>query len=213
LQRRSQSKGRTWTRGVAELYSALVLVAATLALSYLVFSQVKFPATAQPVYVASMTQRFGSPSVLRLLVNSSSSSSAAEFRVDDSSSVSGVLALVSGGYTASSSLCGAGITTFFSVYTGAGLLSVSVDGTASIDGIPGASETVAQGWHELMISNSSRCEVTLPGGASLGYPSSLVSTIPFTQPTPQSFAFLVPFTTSGHTITIALTGGVETYGF
>ena len=190
-----------------------MLVAVTLALSYLVFSQARFPITAQPVFVVTATQRSGTPSVLRLLVNSSAASSVTEFRLDGSSSLSGVLALEGGAYTTSGSLCGTGMTTFFSVYTGDGVLSVSAGGTTSVDGTQETSSAVSQGWHELTISNSSRCEVTLPGGATLTYPSRLVSAIPFTQPTSQSFVFLIPYDAPDHEVTIAFRGGVVTYAF
>lgn len=210
---RSPSKPREGARGVAELYSAVVLVAVTLAVSYLVFSQVRFPVTAQPVFVATMTQRFGSPSLLLLSVNSSGPSSIEEFRLDSSSSLSGVLALEDGGYTTTNSLCGAALTTFFSVRTTEGILSVSDSGTTFIDGVQSTSSKVAGGWHELIISGSASCEVTLPGGATLAHPSTLISTVPFVQPSPQSFVFLIPFTASGHTITVSFDGVVETYGF
>jgi hypothetical protein len=201
------------SRAVAELYSALVMVAVTLALSYVVFAHLHLVLAPQPVFVASMLQRYGSPSVLRLSVNSSGPTSANEFRIDRSSSLDGVLTLSGGGYTTSQSLCGPGATTFFSVDTGNGTLSVSGAGAVSIDGTEESSAQVIQGWHEVMISNASVCGVTLPGGSQLAYPSSQLSTIPLTQDGPQSFTFLVPFTDPGHTITISFNGGIETCEF
>jgi flagellin-like protein len=75
LQRLSPLRRRARTRGIAELYAALVLVAVTLSLSYVVFSQVRFPVRPQPIFVATMFEQYGSPSILRLLVNSSAPSS------------------------------------------------------------------------------------------------------------------------------------------
>jgi hypothetical protein len=108
---------------------------------------------------------------------------------------------------------GTGVTTFFSVYTGNGVLSVTADGTTFIDGVQATSSTVTGGWHELIISNASSCEIVVPGGSQVSYPSSLVSTVPLAQPTPQSFVFLIPFETTGHSVTVSFDGGVGVYGF
>lgn len=191
----------------------MIIVAVTLALSYTVYSQAKFPVEAQPVYSSTEYVVNGAPSVLYLEVSSSATSSVAEFRLDAASSLSGILELSGAGYSTTGSLCGAGVTTFFSVFSGAGVLRVASNGVAWIDGSLTGSLSVAQGWHEVMISNSSACQVTLPGGSVPFYPSSLLSTVPMRQTGPQSFLFLVPFRTSGHEVTIAFAEGVETYGF
>jgi hypothetical protein len=90
---------------------------------------------------------------------------------------------------------------------------VQDDGVTWVDGTATSTLSVAQGWHEVMISNSTACRVTLPGGDALSYPSSLVSTVPMEQTDPQSFHFLISFTTSGHEILVAFSGSVESYGF
>jgi hypothetical protein len=190
-----------------------MVVAVTVALSYMVYSEVRVPVAARPIFVASSTERFGSPSVLELAVNSSAPTSVSEFRVDGASSLSGVLALSGSGYTSSDSLCAAGETTFFSVLTGSGLLSVTGPGSTIIDGSAVSSEAVSAGWHQLMISDSAACTVTLPGGTALTYPSADVSTVPFAAAGSRSFVFLIPFVSVGHTVTISFAGGVEVYGF
>lgn len=200
-------------KAVAEVYSALIIVAVTVALSYTVYSQAKFPVEAQPVYASTQYEVYGTPSVLNLEVTSSAPSSVAEFRIDEASSLSGILELSGAGYSTTKSLCGSGVTTFFSVYTKSGVLEVADNGAAWIDGTRTASLSVTQGWHEVMISNSSICQVTLPGGDTPLYPSNLISAVPLKQTGQQSFLFLVPFTTSGHEIVIAFAGRVETYGF
>ncbi|MDV3276957.1 MAG: hypothetical protein LYZ69_00645 [Nitrososphaerales archaeon] len=198
---------------MAEVYSALIIVAVTLALSYTVYSQARFPVQAQPVYSSSEYEVYGAPSVLTLEVTSSAPSSVAEFRLDAASSLNGILDLSGSGYSTTDLLCGPGFTTFFSVYSGAGVLEVAANGATWIDGDSTASLSVTQGWHEVTISNSSTCQVTLPGGVTPTYPSSLLSAVPMEQTASQSFVFLVPFRTSGHEISIAFTGRVETYGF
>ncbi|MDG6898124.1 MAG: hypothetical protein JRN24_00155 [Nitrososphaerota archaeon] len=201
------------SRAVAELYSALLVVAITLALSYLIFTHLHFSFTGQPVFVGSMLQEYGTPSLLRLYVNSSEQTNATEFRVDSASSLEGVLAMDGPNYTTSPALCAPGLSTFFSVYTASGMLSISTNGAASIDGARETASNVGEGWHEVIMTNASSCQIILPGGSQLAYPSALVSTIPFTVDGSRTFAFLVPFEEVGHTLTIAFRGAVQTYAF
>lgn len=210
---RLRSRRSIAPRAVAEVYSALVVVAVTLALSYVAYAQARFPVSAQPTYVASSYVIYGSPSMFLLRVNSSEPSSVVELSLDSASSLSGVLELRDSGYDTTDSLCSQSVTTFFSVYTGAGTLSVEDNGLTWIDGNSSDALPVLQGWHEVIISNASSCTVKLPGGQALEYPSDLLSTIPLQQPIPQSFVFIIPCSTFGHTVTLSFNEGSETYGF
>lgn len=195
------------------MYSAVVVVAVTLALSYAVYAQAKFPVSAQPVYTASSYVIYGSPSMFLLRVNSSAPSSVVELSLDSASSLSGVLELGGSGYGTTDSLCASGETTFFSVYSDAGILSVEDNGMTWIDGNSINALPVVQGWNEVIISNASSCTVKLPNGQALGFPSDFLSTVPLQQPLPQSFVFLIPCLTFGHTVTLAFNQGAETYAF
>lgn len=195
------------------MYSALVVVAVTLALAYAAYAQARFPVSPQPVYTVASNVIYGSPSMLLLRVNSSAPSSVVGLSLDGASSFSGVLELRGSGYGTTHSLCNLGVTTFFSVYSGAGVLSIEDNGLTWIDGNSSDALPVVQGWHEVIISNASTCTVTLPGGQVSEYPSDLLSTVPLQQPGPQSFVFLIPCSNFGHTVTLTFNEGVETYGF
>lgn len=184
-----------------------------MATSYAVYSLAVFPVSPIPVYSTSSFSIYGSPSFLHLQVNATSRTWPVELRLDRSSSLAGVLELTASGYSNAESLCAPGSTTFFSVHTASGILSISGSGTSWIDGITASSAPVQQGWHEVIISNGSGCIVTLPGGLRESGPSALLSTVPIESVVPQSFLFLIPYRSTGHTATIVFDGGTELVGF
>lgn len=196
-----------------ELYAGLLIVAVTLAVSYFVYSEVRFPVQRQPVFSEDSYAIYGAPSFLRLQVNSSAPSQVEELAVDGAYSADGVLALGGGGYGTGGSLCGDGVTTFFSVNSTAGVLSVNSTGPSWIDGASAASAQVAAGWNEVSISNSTGCTVTLPDGQIVSYPSPQVSAVPLVGDGGSSFLFYVPYDTGGHTVAVTIGGEVETYAF
>ena len=195
------------------MYSATVVVAITLATSYALYSVAVFPISSVPVFSLSRYSIYGSPSFLHLQVNASAYAPPAEFRIDNSSSLSGILRLTASGYSYTDQLCDPTSTTFFTVHTGSGMLSVSGSGTSWIDGNSAASFPVKPGWHEVVISNGSGCIVTLPGGSLENGPSADLASIPMQSLPPRSFIFLIPYYTSGHVATIVFDGATEVVGF
>lgn len=209
----SPCRSRLGKVAAAEIYSGLLVVSVTLAVSYFVYAEVRFPVTPQPVYTTSAYTVYGSPAFLHLEVNASGPSPVVQFTLDSTPSTSGVLALSGSGYAAGDSLCAAGVTTFFSVNSSSGVLSVGSSGPAWIDGVAESDANVSAGWNEVAIANSTSCTVTLPGGVAVEYPSSLVSTIPKVGAGDDSFLFLVPYETGGHEAAATFAGAVETYAF
>jgi len=209
----SPSRPRPTGRGLAEVYSAVAIVAITVALSSAVYSQAHFSVGTRPVFSFETYSVVGSPSILHLQVNSSSPSELSEVRLDEASSYSGVLALGPSGYSTLESLCAGGVATFFSVNTTAGALSVSSNGEAWIDGVQGTSAQVGPGLHELVISDASVCTVILPDGRSVQYPSASVSTVPRIGDSQFTTTLLVPFNNSGHSITAVFGSAIEVVDF
>ena len=209
----SLSRPRRRRGGLAEVYSAVLIVAVTLAISSVVYSQLHFPVDSRPVYSFEAYSVVGAPSILHVQVNSSSQSALDELRVDGASSSSGILALMGSSYGTLGSLCGRNATTFFSVNTTQGTILVSSDGASWIDGVEERSAQVTPGVHELIISDALTCDVVLPGGETAGYPSPSVSSVPEISSAPLSFVLLVPYETSSHTVTAVFNGAIETFGF
>lgn len=195
------------------MYSAVIVAAVTLALSCAVYSLADFQVSPSPVYSVSSFSVYGSPSLLHLQVNSTARTAPAELRIDNGSSLSGILELTASGYSETSSICGPGSTTFFSVRTGSGTLSVSGAGTAWIDGRRASSALVEPGFHELIISNGAGCSVSLPGGGLVSGPSAAVSSIPVESMNQLSYLFFIPYYTGGHVVTVIFDGGTEVVGF
>jgi hypothetical protein len=210
---RSRFKHSCGRGAVSEAYSAAVVVAITLAVSYAVYSLAVFPVSPVPVYSTSSFSVYGSPSFLHLQVNSTSRTWPAEIRLDGSSSLVGLLALTASGYSNADSLCAPGKTTFFSVHTASGVLSISGSGASWIDGVNASSALVREGWHEVVISNGYGFSVTLPGGLRESGPSSTLSTLPMESVVSQSFLFLIPYEAAGHVATIVFDGGTQVIGF
>jgi len=204
----------SWRReGVSEVYSAALIVAVTLALSYTAYSLADFHVSSDPVYSVSSYTVYGTPSFLSIRVNSSAPTNAVEFRVDNASSLSGFLALTPGGYSAVGNFCSAGATTFFSVLTQTGMLAVSGSAVSWIDGIETSSAQVQQGRHEVVIAGGSDCTLDLPGGTVVSGPSPSVSTLPMESESSQSCTFLVPYNSAGHVATIVFDGGTQVVDF
>jgi hypothetical protein len=86
----SPSRHRLGGGGLAETYSAVLIVAITLALSSFVYSEVRVPVRDRPIYSLRSFTVLGSPSMLHVQVNSSSPSVLTELRVDGASSSSGI---------------------------------------------------------------------------------------------------------------------------
>ena len=190
-----------------------MLVAMTLALAAFAYSQAHYPVSHEPVYSLSSYSILGSPSVLHLQVNSTARVSLSEVRLDSASSETGVLALVGGEYTTVEALCGLGETTFFSVETAGGTIQVAGGGSSWIDGQAGPDATVNPGVHEIMISNSGVCQVELPGGALLSFPSDRVSSVPEFSTSAPSAVLLIPYLSSPHSAMLVLPGAIETIDF
>lgn len=209
----SQYRRRGLREGVSEVYSAALIVAVTLALSYTAYSLADFSVPSDPVYSVSSYTVYGSPSFLAIRVNSSAPSDVAEFRVDNVSSLSGFLALTPRGYSAVGNLCAPGATTFFSVLTQTGTLAVSGSAISWIDGIEAASAHVQQGWHEVVMASGSGCSLELPGGSVVSGPSPSVSTLPMESASSRSYTFLVPYNSAGHVAAIVFDGGTQVVDF
>jgi hypothetical protein len=200
-------------RGFAELYGALTLVAITLAVSYVIYSEIHLTPTDEPVYSMQSFSVYGSPSFLHLTVNASAETHISQIQVDSASSSAGILELAPSGYQTTTSLCAEGSTTFFTVLSGAGFLTVSSQGRVWIDGNESSSLNVTSGWHEIVISDSSSCTVTLPDGQEVSYPSDSVSSLPTVQSGPNSFVMIIPFAGDGHSVTTVFDGAIEKYAF
>ena len=206
--RRSRSRP-----GASEVYSAAIVVAITLALSGAAYALADFHVAPIPVYTVRAYSLFGNPSILRIQVNSSSPSTMAEIRIDNASSLSGLLALTTKGYSTTSTVCSPAETTFFGVSSEAGTISVSGAVQSWIDGVQESSATVSPGLHELIVEGGTSCVVGLPGGVQLSGPSPAISSFPAESSSSRSFVILVPYFTGGHTATMTFSGGTSVIGF
>jgi hypothetical protein len=213
LRARSPYRRSSARPGAAEVYSAALLVAITIALSGAVYSLADFHVAPVPAYTLSSYSVYGEPSLLHIRVNSSAPTRPAEFRVDNASSVDGVIALDPSGFSVVTGLCAAGVTTFFSVLSGTGKISVSGTGVSWVDGVETSTATVQSGWHEIIIEDGSGCGVALPGGALVSGPSQSLSTMPMESASSTSFVFIVPYFTGGHVATIVFDGGNRVLDF
>ena len=209
----SQFRPRSSRGAASEVYSAVVVVAITLALSGAAYFLADFHVSPVPVYSERSFATYGTPSFLHVLVNSSAPTSPAELRVDGASSLRGVLALTSNGYSTTSSLCNPGETTFFSVLTTTGTVSVLGSGVSWVDGVQTSEASVLGGWHEVVISNGSDCAVNLPGGIQASAASPYLSPLPRVSSSSRFFIFLVPYSSSGHLLTMVFDGGIQVLGF
>jgi hypothetical protein len=197
------------------VYAAVLIAAITIALSFFVYSQIHYSVTQESVYSFRTYSVFGNPSLLYIEINSSSPSPLSELRVDQASSLSGILALEGSSYGTISSLCGPGTTTFFSVSTTSGLLKVSADGPAWIDGSEETASPVDAGIHEVIIADASSCTVTLPDGGVVSFNSSAVTSVAEVASSSSSVSrlILIPYETNGHSLTAVFSGAIETVAF
>lgn len=213
MRARSPSRPRAPRTAASEVYSAALIVAITLALSGAAYSLADFQVTPVPVYAENSFSIYGTPSFLHIQVNSSAPTHPAEFRVDNASSLSGFLAMTAGGYSTSLALCASGETTFFSVLSGSGTVTVLGSGVAWIDGMETWAASVQSGWHEVIIEDGSGCAIELPGGAQVSGPSASLSSVPMESSSSCSFVFLVPYLASGHVATMVFDGGTQVLDF
>jgi len=198
---------------VSEVYSAAVVVAITLVLSGAVYSLADFHVAPVPVYSTSSFSVYANPSFLHVNVNSSAPTAPAELRIDSASSLGGFLTLTATGYSTAGAICSSGRTTFFSVSSGPGTISISGPGDSWIDGVEESSASVQSGWHEVVLVGGSGCVVNLPGGVQVSGPSPSTSSVPMESSSPRSFVFLIPYYFSGHVATIVFDGGTQVVGF
>ena len=209
---------KTRRRGAIAQYEAtVVLIVLSLSLSSIVYGGLKRETSlgAQPVFVNEETPIGGSPNIIRLGVNSSSTTTISSFSPDEVSSTAGVLAFDGTAYSTSSSLCAPGLTTFFSVLAPqAGTLQVTTDGRAWVSGTWGGAAAVSPGWQEVMIQGGTSCSMTLPGGQAVGAqwdPSSpLLSSIPVVGAlSGTAFTFYLPSGGGSHRILLTSNGGFD----
>lgn len=181
------------SKGVSTFVATLILVSISLSLSYVVYEAVsRFSAPQQDIFSNQITQVGGSPTLELVEVNASSPGTPVAFEAGGASSHAGVLYFDGAGYGSSNRLCLANATTFFSVYTGSGVLREG-NGKAWIDGSWTGALEVQPGWQEVMFSGASSCTVTTPSGASVAYLGPDFSSIPIMGELPSSsFVLYVP---------------------
>lgn len=205
------------SRAIAQYEATVVLVVISLSLASVVYTAVKREAgvSSQPIFVSAVTAIGGTPTIDRVVVNSSSPAGISSISLDSASSSSGVLEFNGSGYSTVDSLCAAGGTTFFSVLASqAGTLQVSTNGASWVSGAWTSSESVSAGWQEVMIQGGSSCSVTLPGGgaapAMWTASSGLLSSLPLMgSHSGTSFTFYVPTAGGPQAILLASTGGLD----
>lgn len=206
------------SRGAIAQYEAtIVLVVISLSLASVVYTGLRRESRLQPspVFVNGETDIGGSPPIERLEVNSSSATTLSSLSLDAASSTRGVLEFNGSAYSTTTSLCGAGVTTFFSVLAPkAGTLEVSTNGGSWVSGTWGQSVSVASGWQEVMIQDGTSCVVTLPGGQTVptqwSSTSALVSSIPLEGGlTGTAFTVYVPSGGGAHSLLITTSGGFD----
>jgi hypothetical protein len=201
------------SRGISGFVATLILVTISLSLSYVVYQGVsRLAPPREDIFSNSVLDLGGSPELLLLRVNASSTSTPLAFEADDASSRAGVLYFNGTGYGAAQQLCLPGATTFFSVYTAsAGTIKAEADGRVWIDGYRTGSLAVRPGWHELVFSGSSSCAVTEPDGSNLSFPDDRVSTFPLVGSIPSTgFMIYVPTDGLRHSLVLVFDGGFDT---
>jgi hypothetical protein len=182
------------SKGVSTFVATLVLVSITLSLSYVVYEGVsRFTPPQEDVFANQVSQVGGSPGLALVVVNASSPGTPLAFEAGTASSQAGILYFDGTRYGASHQLCVANATTFFSVYTGDGVLRATGNGRAWIDGYWTDALEVRSGWQEVMFAHASSCTVTGPGGTAVAYPGADVSALPIIGSLPSStFVLYVP---------------------
>jgi hypothetical protein len=174
--------------------ATLILVSITLSLAYVVYEGVsRFAPPEQDVFTNQVSQVGGSPALVLVVVNASSPGTPLAFEAGAASSQVGVLYFDGTRYGTSHQLCLANATTFFSVYTGDGVLRAAGNGRAWIDGYWTDALEVRSGWQEVMFADASSCTVTGPDGTAVAYPDADISALPIMGALPSSsFVLYVP---------------------
>lgn len=202
---------------IAQYEATVVLVVVSLSLASVVYAGLRRESSLHPqsLFVNAETSIGGNPPIERLEANSSSATTVSSFRLDTASSTTGVLAFDGRAYSTTTSLCGAGVTTFFSVLASqAGTLVVDTDGKSWVSGTWGGAVNVTSGWQEVMIQGGTVCTVALPGGEAVPTawtPSStLISSIPVEgNLTGRAFTFYVPSGGGAHSLLMTSSGGFD----
>lgn len=210
---RVPSPSRRSRPGVAELYGAVLLVAVTLSLGYAAYENVRLPASREPVFVYGSYTVYGYPSLMFVTVNWSAPATPEFMSIDKASTSGGILAFDGSGYRAVNQLCAPALTTFFSITTGSGTLTVSSDGKVWIDGVQESSASVTPGMHELLISGATGCSIRLPDGSTVSYPSTSVSALPISFDGGGSLRTVIPYVSVGHDLLLVFDTGEASLGF
>jgi hypothetical protein len=203
---------------IAQYEATIVLVVISLSLASIVYSSLRRDSSIEPepLFVNQETLIGGSPTLERLEVSSSSTTTISSLTLDEASSSTGVLAFDGSGYSSVPSLCAAGVTTFFSVLASrSGTLEVATDGKSWVSGVWGDKVSVSSGWQEIMIQGGTSCTVTLPGAEVVSgewnQSSTLVSSVPVQGAlTGTSFTLYLPSAGGLHSLLITSTGGFDT---
>ncbi len=200
------------SRGVSGFVASLILVAISLSLTYVVYEGVsRLAPPKQEVFSNQALILGGTPEMEQVQVNASTATSLQALEADDSSSQAGILYFNGTVYGTTQRLCLPGATTFFSVFTASsGILRASGNGRVWIDGRWTASLGVAPGWHEVMFSDASSCQVIAPDGSGLSFPGGDVSAVPFIGSSPSSsFELCIPTDGSRHSLVLVFDGGLD----
>ena len=200
------------SKGVSSFVASLILVAISLSLAFFVYEGVsRFAPPRVDVFSNQLTNVGGTPSLVEAQVNASSEGAPLALEADDASSHSGILYLNGTGYGTTQQLCLPNATTFFSVYTpSSGLLQTSSSGKAWIQGQWTSSLNVGPGWHEVMFSDASSCQVSGPTGGEFSFPSPDVSTVPVVGSFPSStFVLYIPTDGLHHSLVLVFEGGFD----
>lgn len=198
-----------------------MLIVLSLSLASVVYGGLKRETNLgpQPIFVNQEVPIGGTPAILRLGVNSSSTTAVSSFAVDEASSTEGLLTFDGSAYSTSRSLCSAGLTTFFSVDAPKpGALHIATDGQAWISGTWASTVNVSAGWQEVMMQGGTACSITLPGGAVVSgrwnASSPLVSSVPAEGSlSGVAFSFYLPEAGGAHRLIITSSGGFDSVAF
>ncbi|MGD0638414.1 MAG: hypothetical protein ABSA72_10295 [Nitrososphaerales archaeon] len=201
------------SKGVSGFVASLILVSISLSLAFIVYEGVsRFTPPREDVFSNQLTVLGGTPSIVEAQVNASSEGTPQALEADDASSHSGILFFNGTGYGTTQLLCLPGSITFFSVYTpSSALLTATSNGMAWIQGQWTSSLTVGPGWHEVMFSDASSCQVSGPSGEEFSSPGPDVSSVPVIGSVPSS-SFILYFPTDGlhHSLILVFEGGFDT---
>jgi hypothetical protein len=203
---------------IAQYEATVVLIVISLSLASIVYAGLKRESNlgSESIFVNERTMIGGSPAIELLRANSSSQTALSSLSMDDATSADGVLAFSGSSYSTTTSFCGGGSTTFFSVFASqAGLVQIITDGRPWISGSSASSLIVAPGWHEVMIVHGTSCSISLPGGSvvsGLWSPAStLVSSIPIEGGlSGTSFTLYLPTDGDPHRFLLTSAGGLDT---